>query len=737
RLLLGLSAAGMLANPGTWPIMVAAGSTLRARHRANSDRCLADGASPIVVEGRCRGRREAPGGCVIRAGGDQFLLDEESGELLAGRMAFGRFKAVGFRTAGDPSAFDAAAWARMRGWQGRAEWVGAPAGLTRAPGLEAALDRTAWRIRQRVRQRLGAETLPGALAVALLIGDRSGLPRDWRESFRRAGIAHVLALSGMHAGLLGFGAGALLRTMRLPTAASAGVLGVLLTAFAWVAGGGSPVVRAVALGTMAGWGRALGRSLNGRHALGLVAGVMLLLRPELLRDPGFRLSFTAAGVLTVAGAAGMASSGRLAGVLHGLAISAAVTLATAPEVAGAFGRISILSPVTTLLAAPLAAGCLGWGALAGAFPIDGFLPDAWAAAARIFASGLLLLAKAAAAIPGTDHAVAAPGFWTRILLPVVGLLVARRRLPTRRERHALAALCLLAATDLVPRDRLTILDVGQGDSILVEEGAQSAWIDGGPPGFRGQAGRGLPALLRRKRAGARAMVATHAHADHVGGLVESLTAGHAPRVLLWPGSDGAPPRMLSLLLSAAEERGTRVLTVTPGKPRDPLKTLRVLATRVLPSSASPENDRSLVARWEAGAASAFLTGDRETTGEEVLVSEAPQAPVIILKAGHHGGRTSTGEGLLQQVDPRIVVASCGRGNPHGHPHEEVRQRLRNRGIPLLTTEAHGSVMITATRVGFRLRWWRGFPRNARLRTHNTAGVIRSEETTLPHHRTQE
>jgi competence protein ComEC len=125
----------------------------------------------------------------------------------------------------------------------------------------------------------------------------------------------------------------------------------------------------------------------------------------------------------------------------------------------------------------------------------------------------------------------------------------------------------------------------------------------------------------------------------------------------------------------------------------------------------PENEHSLVARWQAGGASLLATGDLGGTGERALRTRAggPALRTGILLAGHHGSHTSTGTALLETVRPGLVIVSCGAGNPHGHPHVETLERIGAVGAGLLRTDRDGTVTLRATPRGFRVRWVRGYP----------------------------
>lgn len=676
--------------------------------------------SPLVLTGWFEVIAPEAGGVVVAAGTRRLLISEPPpGMPPPGFRARGLLRADLLTSRADPSSFRADRWGAVRGFHGRARVLGRITDAGPAPGALAAARRAAARFRDRASARLDRGEA-GPLLVALLLGDRRGLSPDDREAFRRAGLAHVLALSGMHAGVLALGAGAVARAAGLRGRAVTALVLSFLAAFAFVTGARPPILRACGTGGLAALAAAASRRARPWHSLGIVGAALLIADPLVILDAGCRLSFVATAVLSLAASRSRGGgSGRLRALGGAVSLSAAITLATLPEIAGSFGRVSLLSPFTNLLAGLPASAALGWGALAAAVAaIPGAgeaAAEPMAAAAALAARGLLALARGAARLPGGDLALPAPGAAGGALLLLTAAAWAMGRRPRFLSRAALAGLAVLAAASRAPRDRLTVVDVGQGNGVLVEGAGTAAMVDAGLPPFSGDSAA-LAAVRHRGRIPA-VVVATHAHADHAGGLADLVRAGSVRRLVV-PRRVGPTPEPLLGAEEAARERGVRV-TRPDGRARTLLP--RRLAVRSpWPEGFAPdesdENALSLAVRWNAGRAAALLTGDQGTAGEESLRALAPpgwlRAPVLL--AGHHGSRTSTGAELLAAVDPRLLLISCGSGNPHGHPHAEVLDRARAAGIAVLRTDRDGTVTVTATPRGFRLRWERGFPGPRRL-----------------------
>lgn len=589
-----------------------------------------------------------------------------------------------------------------------------------------------------------------ALLTGLLFGDTSRLPEATARDFRRSGVYHILAVSGSN---VAFVAGGFWLVAR-PVLGLAGLrgrrrerpllvlTGLVLAAYAAMAGLGPSVVRATLMGEAGLLYLWLGRRRDIAGPLCLAALVMLVRRPLVVLDVGFQLSFAATlGILFIyptlwrrLAPAEPVPAGLTRKLLGGLAQAGAVSLAAqatvVPILAHHFGEVSLAGLVANLVVVPLSglAVTLGLGssvvALAGA-------PGGAASSVLFLGTSLLLeaitgSARLFARLPLAAVVTGAPPVWS-IALYYLGLvwIIAGAR-TGRAFRRWLVTACLATALILSglaglgpggaarSGPEITFLAVGQGDAIYLRlpsgTGAPgSGWsvlVDTGPPG----AGERFvaPFLRHRGVAALDAIILTHFHDDHCGGLVELLNdpglrvgALFIPERRLDLSSAELPTR--GAVLEAARGSGVAVRQLSaghafsrsgtggeawrlavlwppPGAPADPS------------GSSTAENDASLVLRLEFGGWCCLLAGDLEATGEEALLGAAGPRHLdsMVLKVGHHGSAYSSGSAFLEAVDPAAAVVSVGP-NTFGHPSPLVLARLAAAGSDLFITLEDGAV----------------------------------------------
>lgn len=605
-----------------------------------------------------------------------------------------------------------------------------------SPGIFAA---ARMRLRAFIKEAFSART--AAFLLSIIIGERALLPKETRDAFNATGLAHLLSISGAHFGLLLFVVFGLLRAglRRLPSRAlltlslygtpsqAAALLSVpFIVAYLGISAESYPALRAFIMIALFLFGLLLQRRRFWRPALLIAAAVILLLAPDAYTDISFQLSFIA--VLCI-GLAAERAFGRarpreegerrasraarfsryaLTQLKTSALLSCAATFGTAPLVAYSFHYVSIISPVANLvitpfiglLVLPLALVSSFIFLLFGAFPFQSLL--------ETFTSGALSLIERTAQLSGAS--VAVPAFPPVLLVFFYGALVVFAATAARVQAGAqnnkavllfrILPLCaagipfiVYAALRAAGPERLcvTFLDVGQGDASVVElpDGAVLV-VDTGSTGLQ------VADFLRSR--GIRAIDAlalSHGQSDHAGGLAalfEEFTVRE-----LWDNGrllysespespQGIPGAATHRRLSRGDVLSGSGYSITVLHPSEGFSSAR---------PADPEqNNDSLVLRIQGRSASFLFTGDIEREGQESLLPLEGHLKSTVLKAPHHGSRSSATAAFFAAVSPEAVVISVGRGNRYGHPGEEVLSLLADARV--FRTDRDGAVGICET-----------------------------------------
>lgn len=556
---------------------------------------------------------------------------------------------------------------------------------------EAALDR-------------GMPAREAALARGFILGEDERIDAATAESFRRSGLSHLLAVSGQNVALL------VLLAMPVLAALGLGLRARLLWAIGLIAvyvplaGAGPSIQRAGVMGALSVWATLAGRRPARFYVLALAALVTLAFDPGVAADVGWQLSFAAVlGILLLArplrqrieALTGTARAAR--GLAEGAAMTVAATLATAPLIAFHFGAVSTTTVVANLLALPAVAPAMWLGMLTAA---AGQVPGAPVAALNALNAPLLAyIAQVAAWCGSPDWAYvevhiggwALPGSYAAIAL----LATLAVRLGRRWADGVMLPLGLLLAPaggGEPPRAglRVSVLDVGQGDAILLQPaGAPAVLVDAGP------AGAGLAAKLRAagvERLGA--AVVSHDQSDHAGGVRELLSSLPVGRLI--------HARLGHELRAAASAAGVPLRRLARGGSlRSGRLRLQVLwpPSELLEGPLGSEDPNRLalvlLARW--GRFEMLLPADAEAE-----VTPLDPGPVDVLKVAHHGSEDAGLGELLDRTRPRLAVISVGAGNPFGHPAPTTLATLARRRVPALRTDRDGDLVLEVRRDGLRL-----------------------------------
>lgn len=566
---------------------------------------------------------------------------------------------------------------------------------------------------------------------AMLFGEKRELSGDIKELYQAAGISHVLVISGLHISLLALAVAGILRRLGFPMPVwvilSVGVLagyGILIEQ-------PTTAVRALLMFFVLQGARLLGRSYDLLSALAFAGILMLLDNPDLILDGGCRLSFCA--VIGVGwyvseknkifrsigekekrknrGKGGKGGKGSSAGaILENIRAGWYLWLFTLPVMLDTFYQVSVVGILWNLVAIPLlpviiASGGLGvvlagWniflGSLAGS-PAYGML--------QLYQEIGNISEKLPVGMwtPGQPTKPVIAGYYLVIFLLVLvekQLIKREKRWKIRKifpgmELCSMLLLLLLMAHPWQQREKITFLDVGQGDASLLQSGGQTLLLDGGSTSQKNVGTYViLPYIKQQGISCLEAVVLTHTDQDHINGVTEVLEEGKkgwlTVKNLMYPywmeGTEQGKQ-----LKKLAEEAGASCRKIRAG---DRLTIGKAEAVVLYPKEqekiAEP-NAGSLVLFWKWEGVRAMFTGDLPEEKERELLQNLPACE--ILQVGHHGSATSTCREFLEQVQPSLAVISCAMKNRYGHPSPDTVERLKKTGCEIWYTMRSGAITI--------------------------------------------
>jgi competence protein ComEC len=556
------------------------------------------------------------------------------------------------------------------------------------------------------------------LLSALLLGQRQAFDAEALRALQASGLYHLVAISGLHVALLGWGLARGLRRLGAGAPAAAAISSAILCSYVLLVGAPASALRALAMLALWEAGRLSGRRGDSRSAVAVSAALLLGAQPSLRFDPGFWLSVC--GAAAIVAACERSERGATPGarrrdgpLRRGLRTSLAAYLATAPLQALWFQRWTPLGIVLNLAAVPLSSLLLG-AALAAAAAGDSV---AAAPAGRVADLGVrALLALSLPSICDRE------GFRVPAPAPVVcaahltAAAALAWRSPARRPWRSLIAgahLALILPAAAAPSADLsfTLWDVGQGEAGLVRfADGETVLVDAAGRPLAGPSAmeqRVLPALRQTGVRRPLAMALSHLDQDHAAGA-EEAAAALRPREI-WISSTLAEGTRADRVSRLAAGHGARLRLLARGaSARLGGAGIEVLWPPAGEAAPARGNAGSMVLRVSGGESALLLTGDLDGQAE-VRLTALGLAPVEVLKVGHHGSRSSSARAFLAALRPRLALVSAGKGNRWGHPHPEALQRLRRAGAVVFLTSAPPGALRVRMRGGEALveRWGAG------------------------------
>jgi len=660
---------------------------------------------------------------ILTSGRVELIIDDGLPELRVGQRLLARGRMERPTPQQSPGGFDYQRTLRARGvdvvvHSGAADYIEF---LSFRPRLSERLSRSRERLREACRsvfrQHLSPRTAP--VAASLLLGDRNDLPDDVRRAFINSGTMHLLAISGLHVGIL---AGLLLLMCRIgnlsPGMTALVIVAAILT-FAWVTDLRPPVIRAAVLATIAAASIPWSRPYSSLNTIGLTAVVLLLWKPAELFSVGAQLSFLA--VLGIVKASELLNwwsrqrdptqehlrpeAGPLWNVIRRAAgaigrmyvLMAGVWLFTLPLTIAAFHVVSPIGLVVNIMLIPYTTLTLAFGfatlAIGLIAPSVAFVPGT---AFDLLLRVLLWVVEKGAATPlGHSFAPAPPMWWLVVFYTLLAVASGIIRLPARvlltwQIVFGWVVLGLLlpfssGATDTLT---MTVLPVGHGGATLIAlPDGRTLLYDAGTLGRPGRvSGTVRDALSDAGRSRIDAVIVSHADIDHFNGLPELMNDVRVGSLLVSQPFLRRDAESVASLVDAAADAGVPVRIVVAG---DRIVADRRVSIAVLhpPSGAgeSSDNANSIVLRIDYAGRSLLLPGDLEGSGTRQLLERSPE-PVDVLLAPHHGSRAANPPDFVNALRPDVVIVSSNHP-----PREELKAAYPD--ARLLSTDGSGAVTV--------------------------------------------
>ena len=578
-----------------------------------------------------------------------------------------------------------------------------------------------------------------AVISAITMGERTGLSDAARRSYQEGGIAHILAISSLHITLVGRTIYRLLRKRRWSFAVAGVCSAVVLLCFCLMTGMSVSAVRAFVMFGLWLGSQVAGRTSDTLTGAGLAAMIILTGTPEYLEDSAFLLSFCCIlslqyltpmveWILPVPGKVGKA-----------LGSSVAIQIGTMPVTMYFFYQITPYAFLVNLVVLPCMALLMAAGMFGGVVGMISVPAGTMAAApCHYLLRWFELLCRWERRLPGAVMITGRPAVWQ--IAVYYGILAslcyisgksmrgsridgghlenakAKRRKKGRTKGNRIfrwlmiwIAVAILSFR-IRPQLRITFLDVGQGDGILIESGEYAFMIDGGSSTVDEVWQYRIENSLKYYGISCLdAVFLSHGDHDHISGIWQLLedyepnllgenVGGITLEQLILPDA-GYEEEKLRSLREMAEEQNIQVGYLGSGG-RFFMGNLTIECLYPDAECATGDgNEDSMVLRLEYGGFSALFTGDLELAGERHFLESRRQKQVTLLKVGHHGSKNATSKEFLEVFQPELAIISCGKDNQYGHPAPELLERLSEAGTKIFRTDLEGAVTVAVDAAG--------------------------------------
>jgi competence protein ComEC len=568
--------------------------------------------------------------------------------------------------------------------------------------------------------RLTGEKEAG-IFVAAVIGDKEGIPTEINELYQKNGIAHLLAISGMHMSVIGLFFYNILRKMGLSYGLSGGISSVLVILYGILTGGSPSVERAVIMMVIAFLASYLGRTYDLLSSASLALILLSIKSPLILMQGGVQLSFGA--VFAIGGIMPLMVKwvGDDRPIVRGVCASIAIQIITLPVILYHFYQLPLYGIFFNFIAIPLMDAVV-YSGLAVIF-IGSICPLLGTAAAGLGNYILIFYEFACRQIselpyynltfgrPNSQRIVAYLFFLSALFFL---LSMTTNPKPKKTEEKSLSwslsmplrlvllfsvyGICILLFKPApVPGLEANFLDVGQGDGILLRTGTSAVLIDGGSSSQKTLGKYTLEPCL--KNLGVSVIdyaFVSHGDLDHISGvrflLEESKDIKIRTIMLPYHGKEDEKIKELEVL---ANKRGTKVIYLAGGEGLE-VEGLKISCLHPkIQDIPEDVNEQSEVLKIDFGNCHMLFTGDMGEKGEMKLLERSRKelSQINVLKTAHHGSKYSSSAPFLDAVSPRFAIISYGENNTYGHPHKEVMDRLNERKVKVFETAKSGAIRL--------------------------------------------
>lgn len=574
---------------------------------------------------------------------------------------------------------------------------------------------TWFRLRQQVlnliNHNFDSETT--SLAKALLIGYKNELNRDEKLAFSRAGLSHIMAVSGLHVGFILAPFWFLIPyfwTLRWGKQAGLVLLVLMLFTYAGLTGFTASVTRASITGGFIMYGRLFHKVRDSKNLTAVAAVIILLLNPAELFEIGFQLSFSAVYIILLT--MPVLNSWLPLWLRHRwyakplqiVMVSMVVQAGLFPILTYYFGEFSLAGPLINALIVPFLAVVVPYALLL--LPVAAVfsetaqwlnMPNSW------FLNLLENIVHTASAIKGSWISIHTDSLLTFLVWTSALFVVSTLNIPRLRWKYTalfLTMICIQQSTAIweklsKPHLQITVFDVGQGDATLIQTPhGKNILIDAGrwSPNYNSARHVILPHLKSAGIKKLNAVFLSHPHADHIGGITELIP--NIPIDTIYNSGYAYDSQLYHSYLSLARKHNVPVISLAAGDsvPLDSAIRIFIYGPQQTLYGADP-NEHSIVMEVIYGSTELMFTGDAGIEQERRLLSNFDSlTDTGFLKVGHHGSRTSSSTSFLSTITPQQAVVSLAMSNRFGHPHAEAMQRLHQSQAQLYFTSIEGALI---------------------------------------------